>query len=83
METEPKYLENMLVGAPLVVWLSVWSHVHLALKHPENRGPGRDLALQFWLALARRLVEQGILPQSLQEQSAAMVTPVGELHHEA
>lgn len=56
------------VSASLLTWITVHGNLCLALRHPQNRGPSRKLAVEFTKALGKALVEWGALtPEQLKE----------------
>jgi hypothetical protein len=56
------------VKANLLTWITVHGNLCLALRHPQNRGPSRKLAVDFVKALGKALVEWGALtPEQLED----------------
>jgi hypothetical protein len=56
------------VKANLLTWITVHGNLCLALRHPQNQGPSRKVAVMFTKALGKALVEWGALtPEQLEE----------------
>jgi hypothetical protein len=56
------------VKANLLTWITVHGNLCLALRHPQNIGSSRKLAVEFTKALGKALVEWGALtPEQLEE----------------
>jgi hypothetical protein len=49
------------VQAEGIIWLTVLGCVHLALRHPEYKGPSRHIAVEFAGQLRDKLHREGLL----------------------
>lgn len=54
------------ITASLLTWITVHGNLCLALRHPQNRGPSRKLAVEFVKELGKALVEwKALTPEQL------------------
>lgn len=51
------------VTANFHTWLTIYGNVCLALRHPQNRGPSRQVAVIFVKELGKALVRWGALTE--------------------
>jgi hypothetical protein len=51
------------ITANLHTWLTIHGNVCLALRHPQNRGPSRQIALVFVKELGKALVRWGAITE--------------------
>jgi len=52
------------VEASGLLWMAIHGNLCLALRHPANLGPSRELVLGFVKNLGRLLVEWGVLTEA-------------------
>lgn len=66
----PKIPEKKLaliipVHAEAISWMAVIGNVVLALRHPKNVGPSRQVARDFCRALVTKLQEEGVFTEEI------------------
>lgn len=59
------------VIAPAIVWMGVIGNLQLALRHPKNVGPSRELMRELGRALIGKLEDEQVLTRD-QAQEAFM-----------
>jgi len=47
-----------------IAWMAVHGNLQLALRHPRNTGPSREIMLEFVERLGMALVDWGILSEA-------------------
>jgi len=60
-EERPALRAEWPVIAPGLIWMAVHGNLCLALRHPSNTGPSRQIVIRFVRALGHRLVTHGVL----------------------
>jgi hypothetical protein len=61
MEHRPALRQDLTVIASGITWMAVHGNLCLALRHPKNTGPSRQLIDDFLLQLGGYLVDAGVL----------------------
>jgi hypothetical protein len=66
-----------IVKADLLTWMIVHGNLCLALRHPQNRGPSRNVAVMLTKALGKALVEWGALTSEQLEEAEKLEAEEG------
>jgi len=70
------------VTANLHTWITIHGNVCLALRHPQNRGPSRALAIEFVKGLGRALVSWGALTEEELKECEKLEIEEGSIDRE-